>query len=64
MVVTDPASLSPRPPATLFVLVGGDVAIATDDAAEVVRVAGGGAGRGRFAATPFYAQIARCYEPA
>jgi hypothetical protein len=61
VLVTDPASLSAATSRGLFVWVGANVAVASSDAAEIVRLAGGTSPSG-FAATPFFAQLARSYS--
>jgi hypothetical protein len=61
VVVSDPASIPAVTGHGLYVWVGASVAVATNDAAEIVRLAGG-AGASGFAGTPFFAQLARSYE--
>jgi len=60
VIVADPAAIPAVTAREMYVWVGADVAVATNDPAELARVALGGASG--FAASPFFAQIARSYE--
>jgi len=60
VLVDDPAAIPVATAHSLYVWIGASVAVATNDPAEIVRVAGGVPSG--FAATPFHEQIARSYE--
>lgn len=60
VVVEDPAAVPVQTGKVLYVLVHGGLVAATDSAAEVVRLASGAPAAAP--STPFFAQIARCYQ--
>lgn len=60
VVVEDPAAIPAQTGKALYVLVRGGLVAATDSTAEVVRLGAGAPGSAP--STPFFAQIARCYQ--
>jgi hypothetical protein len=59
VVVTNPAAIPPETENVLYVLVHGGLVAATDSRAEIARLATGPTSA---PSTPFFVQIARCYQ--